>query len=202
MSLSYLWAKLCKKIRGKALINSKIHKSSKVESGSHILNSTFGKHSFCGYDCTIVNCDIGSFCSIADSVYIGRARHPIEFVSTSPVFLSHKDSIKIKLSKHEYSFQPRTIIESDVWIGDKALIKAGVRIGVGAVVGMGSVVTRDIMPYTISAGNPARAIRKRFEDKIVNKLLESKWWELSDTELKKIAMQIQEVSKFIREIKK
>ena len=61
MNLVYLWAKMCKKIRGSAIINSRIHKTSKVEAGSNIHNSSMDRYSFCGYDCTIVNCDIGAF---------------------------------------------------------------------------------------------------------------------------------------------
>ena len=71
MSILYLWTKIFKKLRGSSIVNSKIHKTSKVESGSHIVNSTFDRHYFCGYDCEIINCDLGSFCSIANNVIIG-----------------------------------------------------------------------------------------------------------------------------------
>ncbi len=77
MNLIYLWAKFIKKIRGSAIIDSRIDKSSKIEAGSTIVNSTFDRHSFCGYDCMIINCTVGAFCSIANGVVIGGARHPI-----------------------------------------------------------------------------------------------------------------------------
>ena len=96
MTISYLLAKVLKKIRGSAIVNSKIHKTSKVESGSHIVNTVFDRHSFCGYDCEIFNCDIGSFCSIANNVIIGGGMHPIDWVSTSPVFYEGRDSVKLK----------------------------------------------------------------------------------------------------------
>lgn len=72
--LLYIWAKMFKKIRGVAIKNSTIDKTSKVESGSQVVSSTFGRHSFCGYDCQIINCDVGSFTSIANNVVIGGAQ--------------------------------------------------------------------------------------------------------------------------------
>ena len=86
MKIIYYWSKFFKKLKGKAVVNSSIHETSKVEAGSEIVNSTFDKHSFCGYDCEIINCDIGSFCSIANRVIIGGGMHPMHWVATSPVF--------------------------------------------------------------------------------------------------------------------
>lgn len=187
LSLGYLYTKALKKIRGAALKGATIHPSSKVESGSSVVDSVFDRHSFCGYDCTIVACDVGAFCSIASGVVIGGARHPIEYVSTSPVFLSHKDSVKKKYSRHVYSWNPRTRVGNDVWIGERALIKSGVTIGDGAVIGMGSVVTKDVPPYTIVAGNPARIVRPRFSQDVTDALLRLQWWKLPDAELSDLA---------------
>jgi ADP-glucose pyrophosphorylase len=75
-TLEYYWSKILKKLRGRAVKNSTIHKTSMIESGSQVVNCTMDKHSFCGYDCQIVNCDIGSFCSISNNVVIGGGRHP------------------------------------------------------------------------------------------------------------------------------
>ena len=80
------------------------------------------------------------------------------------------------------------------------MIKQGVTIGNGAVVGMGSVVTKDVEPYTIVAGNPAKLIRKRFDDDTIQRLLKSKWWELDDLELLKYAKNIKNPEKFLQEI--
>lgn len=185
--LRYIYTKVLKKMRGAAISGSSIDTSSKIESGSAVIDSTFARHSFCGYDCTIVACDVGAFCSIASGVVIGGARHPIEYASTSPVFLSHRDSVKKKYSRHVYSWSPRTKIGNDVWIGERALIKGGVTIGDGAVVGMGSVVTKDVPPYTIVAGNPAKTIRTRFRPEVSEAMLRLQWWNLPDDELTKIA---------------
>jgi chloramphenicol O-acetyltransferase type B len=181
--LSYLYSRTLRKFRSSAISRSNIHENSKVESGGTVVNSTMSRHSFCGYDCSILNCDIGAFCSIASRVSIGGVRHPTEFVSTSPVFLSHRDSVKAKFAGHDYLPVVRTIVGNDVWIGEGAFIKAGITIGDGSVVGMGAVVTKNVAPYSIVGGNPARLIRLRFDQEIVDALLRMKWWELPDSEL-------------------
>lgn len=179
----YIFSRLVKKARGSAIADSVIHPSSKVESGSTVVRSIFDRHSFCGYDCTLIDCKIGAFCSIANKVTLGGSRHPLEYVSTSPVFLDHKDSVKTKYAHHHYEWRPRTVIGNDVWIGENVLVKGGVTIGDGAAVGMGSVVTKDVPPYAIVAGNPAKLVRMRFEPKVVNGLLKMQWWNYSDEEL-------------------
>ena len=179
----YYLCKLMKKARFSAVRNSQIHYSSKVESGSLVVETIMGKHSFCGYDCTLVRCEIGSFCSIANRVSVGGARHPIEYLSTSPVFLSHRDSVKAKFARHDYRHQVKTVIGHDVWIGEGAYIKGGVNVGDGAIIGMGSVVTKNVLPYSIVAGNPAKLIRMRFDEKVIKELTEIKWWNLPENEL-------------------
>jgi acetyltransferase-like isoleucine patch superfamily enzyme len=122
----------------------------------------------------------------------------MHFVSTSPVFLSHKDSVKAKFASFAYNPVVTTAIENDVWIGANAIIKSGTTIGNGAVVGAGAVVTKDVAPYSIVAGNPAVHIRFRFPDDIVAKLIESAWWELSDEELRHFASDFNDPEAFIR----
>ena len=197
MGLFYYWNKVFRKLHSKAIKNSVIDKRSKVEAGSLFLNSKMDKYSFCGYDCKIINCEIGSFCSIADSVIIGGAQHPIDWVSTSPVFYKGRDSVKEKFSEFDRLANPKTIIGNDVWIGEKALIKGGINIGNGAVVGMGSVVTKDIPPYEIWAGNPARFIRYRFPEDIRIELQKLKWWE-DDNRIKASAQYIKNPNEFIK----
>ena len=193
----YLLARLQKKLLLRAVADSEVDASAAIEAGSQIVNSKIGKHSFCGYNCVISNTEIGKFCSIADEVYIGGSNHPMEYVSTSPVFLSHRDSVKMKYAKFDHLDLPRTRIGHDVWIGHGVHIRAGVDIGTGAVIGMGAVVARDVAPYSIVVGNPAREIRKRFREEIVEQLLNSAWWDYSDQELMKAAVHFNDPSKYL-----
>lgn len=201
-SLSYLWAKFFKKIRGYAIINSIIDKTSRVESGSHIVNSCMGKYSYCGYDCQIINAEIGSFCSIADNVKMGGAEHIVDWVSTSCVFYKGRDSISVKFAEFERNINKRIKIGNDVWIGANVIIKNGCTIGDGCVIGMGAIVTKDLPPYAIAVGNPAKVLRYRFSNDIINRLLSSKWWLPNDENLKKLAYKIQNVEQFLKEIEK
>lgn len=201
MTLQFIWAKITKKLRGSAISNSKIHHTSKIESGSNVVYTTMDKHSFCGYDCEITNCKIGSFTSIANGVVIGGGMHPIDWVGTSPVFYEGRDSVSAKFSEFQREEVKTTLIGHDVWIGRNTLIKQGVTIGNGAVVGMGSVVTKDVAPYAIVGGNPAKLIRYRFSDEIIEKLITSKWWELDENDLKMYAKDITHPENFLTNFK-
>lgn len=195
--LRYILSRILKKSRLSAIADSHIHPTSAVESGSQVILSSMDRHSFCGYDCVLLNCDIGGFCSIADQVYIGGSHHPMHFVSTSPVFLSHKDSVKTKFARHDYSHLPKTNIGSDVWIGHGAKLKAGITVGHGAVIGMGAIVTKDVPPYAIFGGNPARLIKMRFDQSIIDGLLASEWWAADDATLKEYGPHIPDPEQFI-----
>ena len=203
MTLSYLYSKFFKKIlRGKSIINSTIDKTAVVNSGSSVSASKFGKYSYCGYDCEISNAEIGNYCSIAGQVFIGGAEHPMDWVSTSPVFQKVKHSGPEKrFCKKELAPSKKTIIENDVWIGYRAIVKQGVKIGNGAVVASGSVVTRDVAPYSIVGGCPAKHIRFRFPEDIINELLLLKWWDLSDDEMSSVAEYVDNPVVFIEKIK-
>lgn len=128
---------------------------------------------------------IGKYCSIADYAVIGAGDHPITTLSTSPFQYMYKNIKglgnivvpKSNLIKREVK---ETTIGNDVWIGYRAFIKAGVNIGDGAVIGAGAVVTKDVEPYSIVGGVPARLIRYRFDEDIRKELLELKWWDLPE----------------------
>ena len=134
---------------------------------SLVVGCNIGKRSYISENSSVLYCDIGNYVSIASNCFIGGASHPVDWVSTSPVFQDCRSVLKQKINCKPYDPYTRTIIGNDVWIGTHSLIKAGVSIGDGAVIGMGSVVTHDVGPYEIWAGNPARMIRRRFKRKVI-----------------------------------
>lgn len=195
--LKYFMAKIIKKARLAATKNSFVHPSSKLESGTFFFESSMDRHSFCGYDCEVHHARIGAFTSIANGVVIGGARHPMEWVSMSPVFYAGRDSIKTKFAEHILPGPKGVVIGSDVWVGRSATILDGVVIGHGAVVGAGAVVAKDVPPYSIVAGNPARLIRMRFDDSVIQALLASEWWSFSDERLKGLGGTFNDVEAFV-----
>ncbi len=185
-----------------AIRNSVVHPTSKVEPGSSFVSSTMARHSFCGYDCEIAHAKIGAFVSIANSVVIGGGRHPMEWIAMSPVFYEGRDSVKEKYSEHSRPEPKLVEIGHDVWIGRNAVILPGVKVGHGAVVGAAAVVTKDVAPYSIVAGNPARAIRQRFADDEIAALLEYGWWDFDDSKLRHVAKHFNRADDFLKMIVK
>lgn len=129
---------------------------------------------------------IGSFTSIGNRVCIGHGTHPLSYLTTSPYIYLDRLNFKSSstVSHNEWEILEAIKIGNDVWIGDNVFIKNGIKIGDGAIIGAKSVVTHDVPPYAIVCGNPANILRYRFDETVINELLELKWWDLPDEDVK------------------
>jgi len=128
---------------------------------------------------------IGSFCSIgtgASFVMAGNQGHRLDWISTFP-FHYLPDEPAFAGAADGYLAAGDTVIGHDVWIGAEAMIMPGIRIGDGAVIGARAVVTRDVEPYAIIGGNPAKVIRHRFDEADRARLLAMRWWDWTDAQL-------------------
>jgi virginiamycin A acetyltransferase len=176
--------------------------------GSCFNRSNVGKYVAMSYFSYLADCDVGNFCTIAARVSIGAFSHPTNFLTVHEV--GYRNSIA---SYGETAYDSdsdifakmrsiRTEIGNDVWIGDNAVIIKGKKIGNGSIIGAGSVVTRDVEPFSIVAGNPAKLIKKRFSPEIISQIEDSQWWNLSISDLKGVPFDnISEALELIKKIK-
>lgn len=151
---------------------------------------------------------IGKFCSIASGTkfIMGSANHRLGSVTTYPFNVfggSWQENTPDHMS--QLPFKGDIVIGNDVWIGRESIIMPGVKIGAGAIIAAYSVVTKDVEPYSVVGGNPARFIKKRFNDELIELLLEFKWWDLSPEKLVAVLpllcdFDLEKVTKKIKEI--
>lgn len=198
-------------IKVRATFVSRIDRKSKFEGrnrigrNSIVINSSFGYGSYIGNHCVISNAKIGRFCSIASNVEMITGTHPTkDFVSTHPSFFSLNSPTGESFVKEcrfaEYKTTPSGLsleIGSDVWIGHNVIILEGVTIGHGAIIAAGSVVTKDVPPYAIVGGVPAKTIRNRFDDEDIKALLRIQWWKLPVERIKDMSNDFDNIKKFI-----
>lgn len=157
-----------------------------IGENTNIRDSVIGFSSYISHNSYMPKTKIGKFCSIGKNVSIIIGSHPTrKYVSTSPLFYSLESTkdFKIKFTKttkyNEYNYiddKYFVTIENDVWIGENVSIMQGVRINNGAIIGTNSLVTKDVPPYSIVVGSPAKIIRYRFDEETIKLLLEYKWW--------------------------
>ena len=154
---------------------------------TYFADTDFEKHVTHHYDFNGDKLIIGNFCQIGAGVefVMNGANHQMNTVSTYPFYIMEGFNQEIPL-KEDMPLKGDTIVGNDVWIGQNVTILAGVHIGDGAIIGANSVVGRDVEPYTVVVGNPARPIRKRFDDELIKMLLKFKWWDKSVEEINEL----------------
>ena len=206
---SYLRIRNKSKVANSVILTqkTKIAKRCAVHKNVSIANSKIGFGTYIGKESLLSDAKIGAFCSIAENVEILYATHPTkDFVSTHPAFFSLiKQSgftfVKSQLFDEKLLYDKKfsIIIGNDVWIGSHTLLLGGIKIGDGAVIAAGSVVTKSVEPYQIVGGVPAKIIRSRFTPDQVAFLLKFKWWEKSTLWLKANAHSFRFINTFIKE---
>ncbi len=169
------------------IVNSKLGKYTEIGIYNYFENVIFGDYSYTGQFYFVQNTEIGMFSNIAAMVRIGPTDHPMErpslhhFTYRRRMYgFDEQDDVKFFSARE----MKKTLIGHDTWIGHGAIIMPGVKIGNGAVIGCGALVTKDIKPYEIAVGLPAKVIRKRFKDEIIEKLEVIKWWNWSYDKIK------------------
>lgn len=167
------------------ITNTKIGNHIRIGYNCNIKNSSLECHTYCNGNTNIRNAIIGKYTCIGSNVNICIAEHPTNLVSVHPAFYSNDKAFETFSDNNYFEEYEKIFIGNDVWIGSKSTIMNGVNIGDGAIIAYGAVVTKDVLPYSIVGGIPAKHLKFRFGEETINKLLEIKWWELNESFLRK-----------------
>lgn len=167
---------------------TKLTKYTHILRGAKLCNVQIGRYSRIGKGCQVTNAVIGNFTAIAANVVITVGQHPTNYLTSHSIFYKkgnwgwHDDWI----APIDFSNKLYVTIGNDVWIGRQAIIMDGVTIGDGAIVATGAVVTKDVPPFSIVGGVPAKVIKYKFPPEMIERLEEIQWWNLPDEEISKI----------------
>ncbi len=163
------------------IIQSDLKRSVNVAHDASIIHCEIDKYTSIGRYSKLQDCMIGKFCSVSWDVTIGAKSHPLDAISTH----SFPYNKLYDFASQAKGLPPQmTIIGNDVWIGCGAIVKSGITIGNGAIIGAGAVVTKDVEPYAIVVGSPAKKIKARFSDAVIQQLEEMKWWDMDESWIK------------------
>ena len=161
------------------IVRSELGAWTELGAGTSLVDVSFGDYSYTAGDAQIIYATVGKYCSIASHVRINPGNHP-QWRVTQHHMTYRRKAFGLGDSDDKEFFEWRKEhachIGHDVWIGHGAIIMPGVRIGTGAVIGSGAVVTKDVGPYQVAVGVSAKVIKQRFEDAVIEQLLQSQWW--------------------------
>jgi phosphonate metabolism protein (transferase hexapeptide repeat family) len=171
-----------------------------IGKNNHMSESSIDDFSYTSENCQIIYSTIAKFVNIASYVRLNPGQHPIQRV-TQHHMLYRKEMFGFGSddeSFFDWRREKKVVVGNDVWIGHNVTVMGGVSIGDGAVIGSGAIVTKDIPPFAIAVGNPAKVIRYRFDEKIREKLLQIKWWNWDYETIKKRLNEFNEIDQFIQ----
>lgn len=180
--------------RAYADLTTRFTEHNRLFSGAVVANSRLGRFSYVSRDARVGNAVLGDFVSVAPEALVGGlGSHPARWLTTHPAFYSPLGQVPTLLEaagsaagENTFDEQPVTRVGSDVWIGARAVVLDGVTVGDGAIVAAGAVVTRDVPAYAVVGGVPARVLRSRFDQDVIEELLSWRWWTLSSDVLQRL----------------
>lgn len=200
--------------KGSSILHSSFEGKNAAHKNACVQHSSIGKGTYVGANSSLFKVKTGRFCSIANNVQIGVGSHPSQtFATTHPSFYYDTTS-ELAYTYHcnaDNLYEPFQYIDSqkqftvklghDVWIGCNCVIMSGVTIGNGAIIAAGSIVTKDVAPYTIVGGTPARLIKNRFSEDQISFLEEYQWWNKDETWLRQNYKLLQDVNVLMETVK-
>lgn len=174
----YYWLRSILRIPSDILNHNKVHSSTRIAGGASLKLCSIGKYNYIARRNSLYNVEVGNYCCFGPDIHIGGMQHSYWWYSMSPIL------------SDECKSPERTIIGNDVWLGAGCIIKQGVKIGDGAVVGAGSFVNKDVEPFSIVVGSPAKLLKYRFDEDVRDAIVKSGYWDKDPEEAKQILNQL------------
>lgn len=213
MRMRAVWHRFFKQNEQRVSLSASIGEDVFLEGRNSVGKKVRLSNSFLGYGtyvsdgCDLSGCRLGRYCTIAPGVKLIRGTHPTNFVSVHPAFYSPKHPCGLsyvsesKFEEYKYADEKyQALIGNDVWIGADVILLEGISIGDGAIVAAGAVVTKDVPPYAIVGGVPAKVLRYRFDEQTIKRLLSVRWWDKDRKWIQKYAAYFTEIDEFFAAI--